>query len=48
MSTYLQLAGLFGMLFAPLVSRALPLFPPVVTGSIIAVMANPPWRNRIM
>jgi NCS2 family nucleobase:cation symporter-2 len=31
-------AGLFGIFFAPLVSRALPLFPPVVTGSIIAVI----------
>ena len=31
-------AGLFGILFAPLVSRSLPLFPPVVTGSIIAVI----------
>lgn len=31
-------AGLFGILFAPLVARALPLFPPVVTGSIIAVI----------
>lgn len=31
-------AGIFGILFAPLVSRALPLFPPVVTGSIIAVI----------
>ncbi|TAH47495.1 MAG: purine permease [Betaproteobacteria bacterium] len=31
-------AGLFGIVFAPLVSRALPLFPPIVTGSIIAVI----------
>jgi NCS2 family nucleobase:cation symporter-2 len=31
-------AGLFGILFAPLVSRCLPLFPPVVTGTIIAVI----------
>ena len=31
-------AGVFGILFAPLVSRSLPLFPPVVTGSIIAVI----------
>src|SRR5438094_5511743 len=28
-------AGIFGMLFAPLVSRCLSLFPPVVTGTII-------------
>ncbi len=31
-------AGLFGIFFAPLVSRSLPLFPPVVTGSIISVI----------
>lgn len=31
-------AGIFGVLVAPLVSRLLPLFPPVVTGSIIAVI----------
>lgn len=31
-------AGIFGMIFAPLVSRCLPLFPPVVTGTIIAVI----------
>ena len=31
-------AGLFGIFFAPLVSRALPLFPPIVTGSIISVI----------
>ncbi len=31
-------AGIFGIVFAPLVSRALPLFPPVVTGSIIAII----------
>lgn len=31
-------AGLFGIVFAPLVSRCLPLFPPVVTGTIIAVI----------
>ena len=31
-------AGLFGMLFAPVVSRCLPLFPPVVTGTIITVI----------
>lgn len=31
-------AGLFGVIFAPLVSRCLPLFPPVVTGTIIAVI----------
>jgi NCS2 family nucleobase:cation symporter-2 len=31
-------AGVFGMLIAPLISRLLPLFPPVVTGSIIAVI----------
>jgi uric acid transporter len=31
-------AGVFGMLVAPLISRLLPLFPPVVTGSIISVI----------
>jgi NCS2 family nucleobase:cation symporter-2 len=31
-------AGIFGILIAPLISRMLPLFPPVVTGSIIAVI----------
>ncbi len=31
-------AGIFGILVAPLVSRLLPLFPPVVTGTIIAVI----------
>jgi NCS2 family nucleobase:cation symporter-2 len=31
-------AGIFGMLVAPLVSRLLPFFPPVVTGSIITVI----------
>lgn len=31
-------AGIFGMVFAPLVSRCLPLFPPVVTGTIISVI----------
>jgi len=31
-------SGIFGMIFAPLVSRCLPLFPPVVTGTIIAVI----------
>jgi uric acid transporter len=31
-------AGIFAMLFAPLVSGCLPLFPPVVTGTIIAVI----------
>jgi uric acid transporter len=31
-------AGVFGMLIAPLISRLLPLFPPVVTGSIISVI----------
>ena len=31
-------AGIFGMIFAPMVARALPLFPPVVTGSIIAII----------
>src|SRR5476651_1023335 len=31
-------AGIFGMLAAPLVSRLLPMFPPVVTGTIIAVI----------
>src|SRR5574338_531018 len=31
-------AGLFAIFFAPLVARCLPLFPPVVTGSIIAVI----------
>lgn len=31
-------AGLFGMLVAPFVSRLLPLFPPVVTGTIITVI----------
>ncbi len=31
-------AGLFGILIAPFVSRLLPLFPPVVTGTIILVI----------
>jgi len=31
-------AGLFGILAAPFISRLLPLFPPVVTGSIILVI----------
>ena len=31
-------AGIVGILIAPLVSRLLPLFPPVVTGTIIAVI----------
>ena len=31
-------AGLFGVLVAPFVSRLLPLFPPVVTGTIITVI----------
>ncbi len=31
-------AGLFGVLIAPFVSRLLPLFPPVVTGTIIMVI----------
>ena len=31
-------AGLFGMLVAPFMSRLLPLFPPVVTGTIILVI----------
>ncbi|NLH82613.1 MAG: purine permease [Phyllobacteriaceae bacterium] len=31
-------AGVFGMLIAPFVSRLLPLFPPVVTGTIITVI----------
>ena len=31
-------AGLFGIIVAPLVSRLLPLFPPVVTGTIILVI----------
>lgn len=31
-------AGIFGILFAPVVSRCLPLFPPVVTGTIITVI----------
>ncbi|MBE7243633.1 MAG: purine permease [Actinomycetospora chiangmaiensis] len=31
-------SGLFGFLFAPLVGRLLPLFPPVVTGTIILVI----------
>jgi uric acid transporter len=31
-------AGLFGVLAAPLISRLLPLFPPVVTGTIILVI----------
>ncbi len=31
-------AGVFGILVAPLISRMLPLFPPVVTGTIIAVI----------
>ena len=31
-------AGIFGIIVAPFVSRMLPLFPPVVTGTIIAVI----------
>lgn len=31
-------AGIFGILIAPVISRLLPLFPPVVTGTIIAVI----------
>ena len=31
-------AGIFGVLVAPFVSRLLPLFPPVVTGTIILVI----------
>ncbi len=31
-------AGLFGMLIAPLISRMLPYFPPVVTGTIITII----------
>ena len=31
-------AGIFGIFVAPLISRMLPLFPPVVTGSIITVI----------
>ena len=31
-------AGIFGVLVAPLISRLLPLFPPVVTGTIISVI----------
>ena len=31
-------AGIFGMLVAPIISRLLPYFPPVVTGSIIAII----------
>ncbi len=31
-------AGVFGILVAPLISRMLPLFPPVVTGSIITII----------
>ncbi len=31
-------AGIFGILIAPFISRLLPLFPPVVTGTIIAVI----------
>src|SRR5271156_5563829 len=31
-------AGVFGLLVAPLISRLLPLFPPVVTGTIILVI----------
>jgi NCS2 family nucleobase:cation symporter-2 len=31
-------AGIFGILIAPVISRMLPLFPPVVTGTIIAVI----------
>jgi NCS2 family nucleobase:cation symporter-2 len=31
-------AGVFGILVAPVISRMLPLFPPVVTGSIITVI----------
>jgi NCS2 family nucleobase:cation symporter-2 len=31
-------AGVFGILVAPLISRLLPMFPPVVTGTIIAVI----------
>ena len=31
-------AGIFGIVVAPLISRMLPLFPPVVTGSIITII----------
>jgi NCS2 family nucleobase:cation symporter-2 len=31
-------AGIFGMLIAPFISRLLPLFPPVVTGTIITII----------
>ena len=31
-------AGIFGILAAPFISRLLPLFPPVVTGTIIPVI----------
>ena len=31
-------AGMFGILIAPFMSRLLPLFPPVVTGTIIMVI----------
>ena len=31
-------AGIFGIIIAPFISRLLPLFPPVVTGTIIAVI----------
>ncbi len=31
-------AGIFGILVAPLISRMLPLFPPVVTGTIITII----------
>lgn len=31
-------AGIFGMLIAPLISRMLPYFPPVVTGTIITII----------
>ena len=33
-----MVAGLFGIFLAPVISRLLPLFPPVVTGTIIAVI----------
>lgn len=40
-------AGIFGILVAPLISRMLPFFPPVVTGSIILVIGASLMRVTI-
>src|SRR6202167_4510229 len=40
-------AGIFGILAAPFISRLLPLFPPVVTGTIILVISISLMRGGI-